>query len=155
MCGNHTRWTHMCRASIGSPPRVREPPVTLAISKVRIGITPACAGTTVNLTTGSTDFEDHPRVCGNHQNIDNSTFYEQGSPPRVREPPRTQQGIFLLCRITPACAGTTSHIHHQNTHWGDHPRVCGNHCTPMTTIKVYQGSPPRVREPQASGKEYR
>ena len=52
-------------------------------------------------------------------------------------------------RITPACAGTTSHDCRHNQAGKDHPRVCGNHLAWITSSPASPGSPPRVREPQS------
>ena len=46
MCGNHVLQSPVFRLPVGSPPRVREPPVLSTFDGSESGITPACAGTT-------------------------------------------------------------------------------------------------------------
>ena len=66
VCGNHGTAPRSESMSIGSPPRVREPPCHLALDVTLPGITPACAGTTRTETFTFIRHWDHPRVCGNH-----------------------------------------------------------------------------------------
>ena len=87
VCGNHSSMPYSTLSIRGSPPRVREPLQPLLRSVAAVRITPACAGTTQFADVPRSGVEDHPRVCGNHYDIeaiDNSDT-----------------------RITPACAGTT------------------------------------------------
>ena len=49
---------------IGSPPRMRERPMTKTIDTALLRITPAYAGKTATLPRCSRSAEDHPRVCG-------------------------------------------------------------------------------------------
>ena len=46
VCGNHRDVRCFEIADVGSPPRVREPPVGAVVTLFITGITPACAGTT-------------------------------------------------------------------------------------------------------------
>ena len=87
-------------------------------------------------------------MCGNHK-IGCSEFPRViGSPPRVREPQFNERVAVCEAGITPACAGTTSHDCRHNQASKDHPRVCGNHCCRARQKRSWEGSPPRVREPQ-------
>ena len=112
---------------MGSPPRVREPLDILEDREVSVGITPACAGTTVGSTRSNSMMRDHPRVCGNHLSSNHLLPAYAGSPPRVREPPPPAADVAAAARITPACAGTTTTETKDNPNYEDHPRVCGNH----------------------------
>ena len=47
MCGNHAVEIPVGMYGLGSPPRVREPRLQLIITVGAVGITPACAGTTL------------------------------------------------------------------------------------------------------------
>ena len=133
--------------SWGSPPRVREPLRGILSGLLRVGITPACAGTTHTLSLKVLARQDHPRVCGNHLLYSRIHVSSLGSPPRVREP----LGAFFArknkVRITPACAGTTSRTSSGTLTMWDHPSVCGNHLIIHGFVLTCRGSPPRVREP--------
>ena len=107
VCGNHLRSTSITLLSLGSPPRVREPPSDNEQKVSGARITPACAGTTVLVKGHSRRFRDHPRVCGNHIGPSLLAVGNTGSPPRVREPLLVKMPIAVESRITPACAGTT------------------------------------------------
>ena len=66
VCGNHSYDVTSKTGSPGSPPRVREPPLHDAHWSDAKRITPACAGTTCNVSAVRQIPGDHPRVCGNH-----------------------------------------------------------------------------------------
>ena len=108
VCGKNHDSAEQKITQEGSPPRVREKPVT-SLSKALGGrITPACAGKTVLVFVLSKSIQDHPRVCGKNSNSMRPSPSASGSPPRVREKPVE---IFLMLPyfgITPACAGKTS-----------------------------------------------
>ena len=89
-------------------------------------ITPACAGITEgSFMTGDLE-KDHPRVCGNYPSYIASLFFVFGSPPRVRELLSYVFTMFIVYRITPACAGITF--------------------IAISLGMPWLGSPPRVRE---------
>ena len=91
MCGNHTITPSLARTVLGSPPRVREPLWADLFREIVHGITPACAGTTYIEYAKHPEYEDHPRVCGNHSPPFEWHLLSTGSPPRVREP-RSRRG---------------------------------------------------------------
>ena len=64
MCGKDNRYIRQFRCPAGSPPHVRERPITLSPDPYEAGITPACAGKTLLAFTANTSFRDHPRMCG-------------------------------------------------------------------------------------------
>ena len=51
--------------------------------------------------------------------------------------------------ITPAYAGNTGADDHPRRPDRDHPRVCGEHSTPSSTLTRRRGSPPRMRGTQS------
>ena len=53
--------------------------------------------------------------------------------------------LFALIRITPAYAGKREGPKNAQSKVGDHPRVCGEKCIPLTRGHGRQGSPPRMR----------
>ena len=50
---------------------------------------------------------DHPRMCGDHFDVEESECIEEGSPPHVRGPRHHRPQELAFQGITPACAGTT------------------------------------------------
>ena len=108
-------------------------------------ITPACAGNTNLNSIRPSACRDHPRVCGEYQNIKHIIEESGGSPPRVRgilEVVPVDEG---MARITPACAGNTRLKYRIPLRLGDHPRVCGEYRHFLMPILKRAGSPPRVR----------
>ena len=89
--------------------------------------------------------EDHPRVCGEQNQLLMDQVPIPGSPPRVR-------GTVHLCarsrrrsRITPACAGNSAVLVKDPVTVKDHPRVCGEQGLIAAGMAYLDGSPPRVR----------
>ncbi len=111
----------------------------------RLGITPACAGTTGTPSPAKTATTDHPRVCGDYRNCAKQCKPGIGSPPRVRGLLRLLPDRRRPDRITPACAGTTTAERRSPNEAQDHPRVCGDYLCAMASSARQAGSPPRVR----------
>ena len=91
----------------GSPPRVREKLVLFPCLRRGCGITPACAGKTIEDIPNRFSMGDHPRVCGKNVNHCYRDSVFSGSPPRVREKLTPIVSTVVATRITPACAGKT------------------------------------------------
>ena len=125
VCGKNHDSAEQKITQEGSPPRVREKPVT-SLSKALGGrITPACAGKTPKVRYLPSDFRDHPRVCGKNFHDIQRKLQPLGSPPRVREKRVHSLPLINSQRITPACAGKTGRNVEYLLPAGDHPRVCG------------------------------
>ena len=92
---------------LGSPPLARGLLVAIVACSVAVGITPACAGTTLcTIHIGGT-LKDHPRLRGDYQKDLSNGMRVVGSPPLARgllPEPGLHAGN---AGITPACAGTT------------------------------------------------
>ena len=116
------------KSLIGSPPLAREQPTTPSAIGIRLGITPACAGTTRQYRQGSTRCEDHPRLRGNNHPGPPGSFLCLGSPPLAREQPDSAAADRQETGITPACAGTTrcSRLPFWR-HWGSPPLAREQH----------------------------
>ena len=89
--------------------------------------------------------EDHPRMCGEQNQLLMDQVPIPGSPPCVR-------GTVHLCarsrrrsRITHACAGNRRGCSSFFPFFADHPRVCGEQIAPIHLQMTSIGSPPRVR----------
>ena len=50
---------------------------------------------------------DHPRVCGEHTNLNASTYVDRGSSPRMRGAHHDRRHQDHIERIIPAYAGST------------------------------------------------
>ena len=53
--------------------------------------------------------------------------------------------LRIIHGITPAYAGKREGPKNAQSKVGDHPRVCGEKCIPLTRGHGRQGSPPRMR----------
>ena len=69
--------------------------------------------------------EDHPRMCGEQNQLLMDQVPIPGSPPRVRGTASLSGADSLQDRITPACAGNRICRNLQQSAAKDHPRVCG------------------------------
>ena len=69
------------------------------------GITPAYAGKSLKLLLSAFHLQDHPRVCGEKNNLRQAFAVQQESPPRVRGKAAHAFDALLIGGITPACAG--------------------------------------------------
>ena len=111
----------------------------------RTGIIPAYAGNTLSICSRLISPGDHPRVCGEHGNIELIEIVHLGSSPRMRG---TRTGLGLACRpcgIIPAYAGNTVTLSAMHEAYWDHPRVCGEHIRLTHGKNVFRGSSPRMR----------
>ena len=113
------------RIGLGSPPRARGKEQVQSEDSLRFGITPACAGKSVDFVDGEIVLRDHPRVRGEKH--------------LARREPGGHAGI------TPACAGKS--MRSPWTTWcaRDHPRVRGEKVMRDDLRAARQGSPPRAR----------
>ncbi len=68
-----------------------------------------------------------------------------GSPPRMRGKRLLWAFNTDFIRITPAYAGKTEFVAAAYEQEADHPRVCGENVRRQPFIRVYSGSPPRMR----------
>ena len=87
MCGKDPIKLAVISSMLGSPPHVRERPITLSADLYEAGITPACAGKTSFRNGLHTATRDHPRMCGKDDIAEVSKGTKKGSPPHVRERP--------------------------------------------------------------------
>ena len=66
MCGEHEIGMRYLSATTGSSPHVRGAHADQGGADGFRGIIPACAGSTVFPSFGSSGRRDHPRMCGEH-----------------------------------------------------------------------------------------
>ena len=115
---------------LGSPPHARGKAVISSISRLTLGITPACAGKSFGIRTKKSPRRDHPRMRGEKQRM-----IVYGRP-------------YLW--ITPACAGKSGFWSTKAPEGRDHPRMRGEKSLSVLTSTPYLGSPPHAR-----GKAYK
>ena len=84
MCGEYGKMANSPRPPSGSPPRVRGILHLSDLPDNGMGITPACAGNTLDNSSTRFSTRDHPRVCGEYLNLGRYPSSKEGSPPRVR-----------------------------------------------------------------------
>ena len=89
----------------GSPPRMRGKVSVFLRSEDPNGITPAYAGKSNELRALGVDLRDHPRVCGEKQQLISFDKHSRGSPPRMRGKGKYADFAPVEARITPAYAG--------------------------------------------------
>ena len=125
VCGEHDIFTLDSGIREGSSPRMRGALAHLCTSNAIARIIPAYAGSTSVSLIALSPSRDHPRVCGEHNNISGGTECVRGSSPRMRG----------------AHACGTAYTSEQV----DHPRVCGEHHPWRYEYTRRSGSSPRMR----------
>ena len=129
----------------GSPPRMRGK-VAIPDDAPRFErITPACAGKSIGETLLETIDRDHPRVCGEKQQMIADAGKGMGSPPRMRGKAERRSKRPQNPGITPAYAGKRLGLATRTSRERDHPRVCGEKACMQCTLQGHGGSPPRMR----------
>ena len=145
MRGEKNSGSKRYKADRGSPPRARGEELAIGQLPPTSGITPACAGRSIEDFRREFYKKDHPRVRGEKFIKRSLNRILHGSPPRARGEvqiiPKDKQRI----RITPACAGrrTTGRLDRYTLQ--DHPRVRGEKAFPAGCLQDFRGSPPRAR----------
>ena len=112
---------------------------------VFVGIIPAYAGNTPCDTPENSFRRDHPRVCGEHEFVQQGDGRHWGSSPRMRGTQGLQRQDLSRHGIIPAYAGNTLRWRHGSCRCRDHPRVCGEHLTSCVMVVSSMGSSPRMR----------
>ena len=97
------------------------------VEMMRLGIIPACAGSTRLLPRSAYSSWDHPRMCGEHDSDAWHTPDRQGSSPHVRGARKVRWDEAKPSGIIPACAGSTVVVGIGAGYVRDHPRMCGEH----------------------------
>ena len=84
MCGEHLSVSGALVELAGSSPHVRGARMVSCIRMTSLGIIPACAGSTENITAAAAPQRDHPRMCGEHWYSGDASLRIMGSSPHVR-----------------------------------------------------------------------
>ena len=145
VCGEHRPAPTGGAGCSGSSPRMRGTLPRHTAEFQRRGIIPAYAGNTGSLAATARATWDHPRVCGEHDDMPLHCDELTGSSPRMRGTHPAGRLRMPDRGIIPAYAGNTSDSNRgTRTRW-DHPRVCGEHQWASYRPWHCVGSSPRMR----------
>ena len=92
----------------GSSPHARGAPRVELRQRRRLGIIPACAGSTAARREFHRAGRDHPRMRGEHHLKSGWNDTQRGSSPHARGAREHELYSYIHERIIPACAGSTS-----------------------------------------------
>ena len=120
MCGEKALSTFSSLKNSGSPPRMRGKVNLNGDFLIGGGITPAHAG-----KSGQGRARDHPRTCGEKENLQTEKRIQVGSPPHMRGKVFVIPAVSLHLGITPAHAGKRNVLRMNLQMRWDHPRTCG------------------------------
>jgi len=129
----------------GSPPRARGAGDCSLIRSNMIGITPARAGSSVNIASSYRVSRDHPRARGEQKKSNLSNVSDRGSPPRARGAAEPDIPFADPPGITPARAGSSLVYFLTHLCYKDHPRARGEQSKIFFVASNGLGSPPRAR----------
>ena len=113
--------------------------------KLEIGITPAHAGKSKSCSMLVQAMRDHPRTCGEKDEIEDISQALKGSPPHMRGKGVDMRTSAFRLRITPAHAGKRCRLKACLLRTRDHPRTCGEKSLSGFPVRLLQGSPPHMR----------
>ena len=127
--------------SDGSPPRARGQPRVARAARDGSRFTPAGAGTTSCVVLSLDRVTVHPRGRGDNRPAHASPQRGRGSPPRARGQLVGRLNLRVLCRFTPAGAGTTFSRSISRATLTVHPRGRGDNSMKVFPFRVWLGSP--------------
>ena len=108
-------------------------------------ITPAYAGKSSFISICVIVIEDHPRICGEKVMLCCNSEGAQGSPPHMRGKVNSGDMGLTTLRITPAYAGKSFGGSSKPPQKWDHPRICGEKQSLVSSACDVYGSPPHMR----------
>ena len=137
----------------GSSPHARGAPRHLRCDRRARGIIPACAGSTLPTTLTPVTAEDHPRMRGEHAMVSPFASCPVGSSPHARGALAMREDVTWQGGIIPACAGSTRCISATAGSARDHPRMRGEHAAASLSERSMAGSSPHARGALEGGVE--
>ncbi len=146
--GDHGIAQQLDLQRLGSSPRSRGPLQAQRLDLIFARFIPAFAGTTSKSIRCSTAPTVHPRVRGDHREVDLLARSRLGSSPRSRGPQLGARWGSTAGRFIPAFAGTTGRREISVAHRTVHPRVRGDHVSARRNVDADAGSSPRSRGPR-------
>ena len=133
LCGEHRLSATNLAPGNGSSPPVRGTLREVVPCCQDLRFIPACAGNTPGAGVREMPAPVHPRLCGEHYSAEKATVLYGGSSPPVRGTPKRRLVHAKGFRFIPACAGNTSCTASVLSTSSVHPRLCGEHRTPVIT----------------------
>ena len=118
-------WGWCCQLS-GSPPHTRGHESRSSPWTTSSRITPAYAGTCMDIWARVWRYTDHPRIRGDMFGHRHCTTGGLGSPPHTRGHVAAMKLSSQPVRITPAYAGTCQRLSGLSLSFRDHPRIRGD-----------------------------
>ena len=112
---------------------------------VQFRITPAYAGKRMAQLRRFKKLQDHPRLCGEKNQIIAVCGIVVGSPPPMRGKVEHLKEHYWYSGITPAYAGKSRCVAAACVFREDHPRLCGEKIFLCFVIMGLIGSPPPMR----------
>ena len=143
--GEHVKMAPELRTSLGSSPHTRGAPVCVAIVGREMGIIPAYAGSTWTRSRSGSASGDHPRIRGEHVQMNRAIADGSGSSPHTRGAHPIFDEVYRKQRIIPAYAGSTAALASQAHSIADHPRIRGEHFGHVVYTVGISGSSPHTR----------
>ena len=125
LCGEKETQISLIVSSRGSPPPMRGKGQFLIVGVGAVGITPAYAGKSCRHSIIFTVDKDHPRLCGEKPQQEDTRKNQRGSPPPMRGKDQNFSAKSWSMGITPAYAGKSRGAILPECHSWDHPRLCG------------------------------
>ena len=129
----------------GSSPRMRGTPRIVRSDQTDARIIPAHAGNSCFIRARRRVSADHPRACGELNELVTSSDSSYGSSPRMRGTPLARHRSRHRRRIIPAHAGNSAHNRGRYHSAPDHPRACGELSLERSMRNAWAGSSPRMR----------
>ena len=148
--GEHVDEDRPASAVYGSSPHTRGARVFSPRGGRRRRIIPAYAGSTPSGTTLRATLRDHPRIRGEHQNLERDGANHIGSSPHTRGAHARLPARLALRRIIPAYAGSTCAGGWRRPGRTDHPRIRGEHGGYYLAYHAPDGSSPHTRGARCS-----
>ena len=143
--GEHSSGDDHHDSDDGSSPHTRGARVAEALFGHFKGIIPAYAGSTRRRRARSVAMPDHPRIRGEHVQMNRAIADGSGSSPHTRGAQLFTSPFVWIERIIPAYAGSTRGGLIDARTQQDHPRIRGEHSGPLGGVQMGVGSSPHTR----------
>ena len=130
---------------MGSSPHARGARTGNRVRELVPGIIPACAGSTLLMSSDGLSPWDHPRMRGEHSVAGGTSCGHGGSSPHARGALPEALRDVGLDGIIPACAGSTVRRTFVLLSFEDHPRMRGEHYEATSCPCFSLGSSPHAR----------
>jgi len=127
MRGEHDAESVAAKVGQGSSPHARGARCSAPNGLLRIGLIPACAGSTLVVVQARMRLGAHPRMRGEHRAKIDFGRNPDGSSPHARGALVMRHPFGETVGLIPACAGSTRAVCTRSTHMTAHPRMRGEH----------------------------